>query len=45
MAVPPEPLLPLFEQVMNLVRRHAPKVAIAFNTSGSDSAESAKRWR
>jgi hypothetical protein len=25
----PEPLLPLFEQVVNLVRRHAPKAAIA----------------
>ncbi|MFI1508062.1 hypothetical protein [Streptomyces sp. NPDC020597] len=40
----PEPLLPLFEQVVNLVRRHAPKAAIAFNTSGGDSVESAKRW-
>ncbi|MFB0619586.1 hypothetical protein [Streptomyces sp. AGS-58] len=40
----PEPLLPLFEQVVNLVRRHASKAAIAFNTSGGDSVESAKRW-
>ncbi|MGW3958033.1 hypothetical protein ACWEKM_45910 [Streptomyces sp. NPDC004752] len=40
----PEPLLPLFEQVVNLVRRHAPKAAIAFNTSGGDSLEAAKRW-
>lgn len=40
----PEPLLPLFEQVVNLVRRHAPKAAIAFNTSGGDSVEAAKRW-
>ncbi|MEU9074088.1 hypothetical protein [Kitasatospora sp. NPDC048538] len=40
----PEPLLPLFEQVVNLVRRHAPKAAIAFNTSGGDSFEAAKRW-
>lgn len=40
----PEPLLPLFEQVVNLVRRHAPRAAIAFNTSGGDSVEAAKRW-
>lgn len=40
----PEPLLPLFEQVVNLVRRHAPKAAIAFNTSGGDSVEAAQRW-
>lgn len=39
----PEPLLPLFEQVVNLVHRHAPKAAIAFNTSGGDSVEAAKR--
>ena len=40
----PEPLLPLFEQVVNLVRRHARKAAIAFNTSGGDSVEAAWRW-
>ncbi|MEH0416636.1 hypothetical protein [Streptomyces sp. B21-083] len=40
----PEPLLPLFEQVVNLVRRHAPKAAIAFNTNGGDSVEAARRW-
>ncbi|MFD7608656.1 hypothetical protein ACFXMT_29520 [Streptomyces mirabilis] len=40
----PEPLLPLFEKVVNLVRRHAPQAAIAFNTSGGDSVEAAKRW-
>ncbi|MFG3065215.1 hypothetical protein ACGFYM_42780 [Streptomyces sp. NPDC048231] len=40
----PEQLLLIFEQVVNLVRRHAPKVAIAFNTSGGDSIEAAKRW-
>ncbi len=28
----PEPLLPLFEQVVNLVRRSAPKAAVAFDT-------------
>ncbi len=40
----PEPLLTFFEQVVNLVRRHAPEGAIAFNTSGGDSVEAAKRW-
>ena len=40
----PEPLLPLFEQVVNLVRRRAPQAAIAFNTSGGDSLVAAKRW-
>ena len=40
----PESLLPLFEQVVNLVRRHAPNAAIAFNTSGGDSVEAAERW-
>ncbi|MCC3770756.1 hypothetical protein [Streptomyces sp. UNOC14_S4] len=39
-----EPLLPLFEQVVNLIRRHAPQAAIAFNTSGGDSVEAARRW-
>ena len=40
----PELLLPLFEKAVNLVRRHAPKAAIAFNTSGGDSVEAARRW-
>ncbi|GAA4076644.1 hypothetical protein [Actinomadura miaoliensis] len=40
----PEPLLTLFEQVVNLVRRHAPGAAIAFNTGPGDSVEAAKRW-
>ncbi|MBD0742770.1 hypothetical protein [Streptomyces sp. CBMA152] len=39
-----EPLLPLFEQIVNLIRRHAPQAAIAFNTSGGDSVEAAQRW-
>ncbi|MEU5592873.1 hypothetical protein [Streptomyces sp. NPDC020298] len=39
-----EQLLPLFEQLVNLVRRHAPQAAIAFNTSGGDSVEAAQRW-
>lgn len=40
----PEPLVTFFEQVVNLVRRHAPGAAIAFNTSGGDSVEAALRW-
>ncbi|KJY41883.1 hypothetical protein VR41_10475 [Streptomyces sp. NRRL B-1568] len=39
-----EALLPLFEQVVNLIRCHAPQAAIAFNTSGGDSVEAAQRW-
>ncbi|MFD7922154.1 hypothetical protein ACFV3R_23375 [Streptomyces sp. NPDC059740] len=38
-----EQLLPLFEETVNLVRRHAPQAAIAFNTSGGDSVEAAQR--
>jgi hypothetical protein len=40
----PEPLLEFFEQVVNMVREHAPGAAIAFNTSGTDSVEAAQRW-
>jgi hypothetical protein len=40
----PEPLVMFFEQVVNLVRRHVPGAAIAFNTSGGDSVEAALRW-
>jgi hypothetical protein len=39
-----EPLLILFERVVNLIRQHAPQAAIAFNTSGGDSVEAARRW-
>lgn len=38
-----EQLLPLFEQTVNLIRRHAPQAGIAFNTSGGDSVEAARR--
>lgn len=38
-----EPLLPLFEEVVNLVRRYAPKAAIAFNTKPDNTAEAALR--
>lgn len=39
-----EPLLGLFETVVNLVRRHAPGAAIAFNSSPEDTADAALRW-
>lgn len=39
-----EQLLPLFEHIVNLIHRHAPQAAIAFNTSGGDSVEAAQRW-
>jgi hypothetical protein len=39
----PEPLLELFEAVINLVRLHAPHAAIAFNTNGGSSLETARR--
>jgi len=39
-----EPLLELFEKVVNLVRRHAPDAAIAFNSSPEDTADAALRW-
>ena len=39
-----EELLGLFEVVVNLVRRHAPQAAIAFNTGPDDSADAAQRW-
>lgn len=40
----PEPLLPLFELVVNLVRRHAPTAALAFNGALGESVEAAERW-
>jgi hypothetical protein len=40
----PEPMLPFFEKVVNLIRQHAPRAAIAFNTSPMDSADAAMRW-
>ena len=39
-----EPLLELFERVVNLVHRHAPGAAIAFNSTPDDTAEAARRW-
>lgn len=39
----PEALLELFETVIDLVRRHAPQAAIAFNTTPDDMADAAAR--
>ncbi len=39
-----EPLLELFEKVVNLVRQRAPEAAIAFNSSPEDCADAALRW-
>jgi hypothetical protein len=39
----PPQALELFELMVNLVRRHAPHAAIAFNTSPEDSADAAAR--
>ena len=36
--------LHLFERVINAVHRGAPRTPIAFNTSPSDTADSAARW-
>jgi hypothetical protein len=36
--------LELFERVVNLVRRHAPDAAIAFNATPTDTYEAAARW-
>jgi hypothetical protein len=39
----PEPLLEFFEAVVNRIRLHAPRAAIAFNTDGASSLEAARR--
>lgn len=39
-----EDQLELFERVINLVRRHAPGAAIAFNVTPLDTYEAAVRW-
>jgi phosphoribosylformimino-5-aminoimidazole carboxamide ribonucleotide (ProFAR) isomerase len=39
-----EQLLEFFEVVINLVRRHAPQAAIAFNSTPDDMADAAQRW-
>ena len=40
----PPRLLPIFEVVINAVRKAAPDAAIAFNTRPDDSADAAARW-
>ncbi|MFI7072960.1 hypothetical protein ACN27B_24245 [Micromonospora sp. WMMD754] len=38
-----EPLLGFFERVVNLIRRHAPGAAIAFNSTPEDTVDAALR--
>jgi hypothetical protein len=40
----PDDQLELFERVVNLVRRHAPDAAIAFNATPTDTFDAAARW-
>jgi len=40
----PEDQLELFEMIVNLVRRHAPDAAIAFNQNPADVVDAAARW-
>ena len=40
----PEEQLELFERVVNLVRKHAPGAAIAFNATPTDTFDAAARW-
>src|ERR1051325_10274190 len=39
----PEPMLELFEAVINLIRQHAPQAAIAFNTTPTTSLDAVLR--
>lgn len=39
-----EDQLELFERVINLIRRHAPGAAIAFNSTAGGTYEAAARW-
>ncbi|MEW2490651.1 hypothetical protein [Streptomyces sp. NPDC048411] len=39
-----EDQLELFELVLNLIRRHAPDAAIAFNSTPADTFDAAARW-
>lgn len=36
--------LGVFEQIINLVHRHAPAAAIAFNSTLTDTVDAASRW-
>jgi hypothetical protein len=40
---PPERLL-LFEKIVNLIHRLAPRASICFNSTPADSAEAVQRW-
>jgi hypothetical protein len=40
----PEDQLDLFERIINLVHRHAPDAAIAFNSTPADTFDAAARW-
>jgi hypothetical protein len=40
----PEDQLDLFERIVNLVHRHAPDAAIAFNSTPGDTFDAAARW-
>jgi len=40
----PEDQLDLFERIINLVHRHAPRAAIAFNATPADTFDAAARW-
>lgn len=40
----PEEMLGLFERVINLVREHAPRAPIAFNTNPTNSLDAVQRW-
>lgn len=39
-----EPLLEFFEKLINMIHRHAPTAAIAFDTTPEDCADAALRW-
>ena len=39
----PDDLVELFEDVIDLIRRHAPQAAIAFNTNPTTSLDAARR--
>lgn len=39
-----EDQLDMFERIVNLVRRHAPDAAIAFNSTPTDILDAAARW-
>jgi hypothetical protein len=41
--IPPKSLL-LFEEIVNAVRKSAPRASIAFNTRPEDTADAAARW-